>query len=51
MRDTRNAHEDELQSLSFDERWDRCAPHNGLMLSEAYNVPASLCLFNALRQC
>ena len=23
MRDTRNAHEDELQSLSFDDRWDR----------------------------
>ncbi len=28
MRDTRNAHEDELQSLSFDERWDRWGPRD-----------------------
>lgn len=24
IRDTRNAHEDELKALSFDEKWDRC---------------------------
>jgi len=27
VRDTRNAHEDELQRLSFDDRWDRWALH------------------------
>ena len=40
IRDTRNAHEDELKELSFDDKWDRCVRRRVLCLPCA----TSLCL-------